>query len=72
MKSRGIINVTAQHFIPPPKPNSAFQYGTIAQMVDGIQHFNESFTTLFVFPGSPIHALDHPLFMYAVAMAAVN
>jgi hypothetical protein len=65
------INITAQHFMPPLKPNMAYQFCSVVQLVDCIQHFNESFSRLFVFPGSPIHTVD-PLFMYGVTLMAVN
>ena len=65
------INITAQHFMPPYKPNNAFQFGSVTQMVDCIQNFNESLSRLFVFPGSPLHTFD-PLFMYGVTLTAVN
>jgi hypothetical protein len=63
------INITAQHFMPPPKPNTAYQFSTVGQLVDCIQHFNECFSSLFVYPGSPLHAVD-PLFMYGIAFGA--
>ena len=65
------INITAQHFMPPYKPNNAFQFGSVTQMVDCIQNFNESLSRLFVFPGSALHTFD-PLFMYGVTLTAVN
>ena len=65
------INITAQHFMPPPKPNVAYQFSTVGQLVDCIQHFNESYSRLFVYPGTPLHTID-PLFMYGVTLLAVN
>ena len=65
------INITAQHFMSPLKPNNAYQFGSVVQLVDCIQNFNESFSRLFVFPGSPLHIVD-PLFMYGVTLLAVN
>ena len=65
------INITVQHFMPPLKPNNAYQFGSVAQMVDCIQNFNESLSRLFVFPGSALHTFD-PLFMYGVTLTAVN
>ena len=66
------INITAQHFMPPSKPNTAYQFGTVAQLVDCIQHFNESLSRLFIFPGSPLLHSHDPLFMYGITLTAVN